>query len=99
MTQGSGRLLLAVAAALLCHALPAPADTGSDWFDEQTDIFRLVLGFDLPQPPASRAQFMACGYVAPRLSAEEPPPAGGDQAFAQMLERLRGLLRAFGNAP
>lgn len=89
--RGRGRCLLA---ATLLVASQAWAETGSDWFEAQVRAGQP----EVEAPPASRARFMACGYVAPGLSAPNPPRSA-DKALMQMLETLRAYLRHLGSGP
>jgi len=92
--DGRGRCLLA---ALLLAAAPALADTGSDWFDTQSKAVQHLLSAE--PAAAGRARFMACGFVAPRLTQPDPSATGGDQAFMLMLDALRGYLQRLGAVP
>ena len=94
MRDAACRLL----AALLLVAGAARADSGSDWFDAQTQELRQLLeGQAAPAP--GRARFLACGYVSPGIAAVEAAKSDGDTAFAHMLARLRMWLARFAEAP
>jgi hypothetical protein len=95
MTARRSRCLLA--ATLL--ATQALANTSPEGFDAQLRAAQRGLGLEAMAFSAGRARYMACGFVAPSLSRPEPPASVGDEAYAQMLERLRAYLRRFGEMP
>lgn len=95
MTPIRGRCLLAA----MLLATQALADTAPEGFDAQLRAAQRGLGLEVTAYRAGRARYMACGFVSPSLSRPGPPDSGGDEAYAQMLERLRAYLRRFGEAP
>lgn len=91
-------LVLAAGLAIAITSLAAPpADTpvGAGWFEATIadNLRRLQRG-----NATDRARYMACGYVAPALirANAEAAAQGDDSAFADMLERLRAVLRPAG---
>lgn len=87
-------VLAACLAAVSGNLAAAPVDT-----ERATSRFDAIVADSLRRlhrdDPGDRARYMACGYVAPALTRadEEAAPQGDDLAFAEMLERLRGVLR------
>ena len=88
--------LLVFAAGFPCAL--AWADGGPDGLDARTAEFRGAQRAEVAPPATGRARFMACGYVAPGLDVMEAAASGGDEAFARMLERLKGHLLGLGAA-
>jgi hypothetical protein len=99
MTRLLAYALCAALAAHLAGAAPELADPEAVVFDAQRILdaqraeIRRVAHAGRAEAATGRAQFMSCGYIAPRLTEPQPPEFNDDSGVMDMLERLRAWLR------